>query len=1070
MKNRFSTVGRSLLGAMCLLSVCGLTYSCSDDYDLDETMPGFLGGSIYDELRSGKSGQFTTVVKLIDDLGYKDVLSKTGSKTLFVADDEAYNKFFANQTVFVKGGVAGDYVRKYEELESAQKSLLLYGAMLNNADVLEMLPYSSGGGSLTMRRATTLSALDSIKVWNWSELPVNLNEQPANETKDHNFWAKYNKRSDADGKKMLLAVDGTSPMMLHFVEEQMKEKNVQRSDVSFVLSQDNDPWEDAPAAGEGDGGPVQGGRTYIYDARVVKQDITCMNGYINVLDKVLITPQNMAEVIRTTPELSLFSAMLDRFSAPFYSRTLTQRYATTHDLTQYNDSVFEKRYFAARSQNGGALDTDPDGKGMGNFPLLAYDPGWNEYAVSNTIGKEQDMAAMFVPSNTAMQDYFLRGGGKQLLEAYGKVPVDQINEGNLLENLYQVPLDIMQALINNLMKDSFNESVPSKYRTIPNDAQDQMFQTTSYTSVDDYKSIFSKRLVANNGVVYVMNTVIAPADYASVIAPALFSDNSQVVNAIVRADDNFIDGDKYNQAPLQMYYSTYLKAMQSYFSFFVPTDDVLKTTGYVDPLSLALGSKQSKYYRYWRYTYRTATDQKIPVNALAYRYDPTKGQSAADIPQNSVTSIGGYQSSPSDNLGSSTGAVKKALLLDLIDQHIIVHDERNGGTDGFRSERKYYTSRGGAPVILMQRGHNALDEGMVVEGGYQWQLNHDQYPANDVQCTVTKGYDQTGGYDDQGRKGYGNGMTYFIDRPIQPTTLSVQRVLTDDESHFGAFLALCDNEFSEETLKLAGFKKRINSNTGKEEELEGNDWANERRKYVILTNNGVNPAAGEKLVRFLNNFRYTLYVPTNQAVNNAYALGLKTQDQIADWIEQHKGYDKEVINPETNEKETVHVDELTPENQAKAQAMITMLINFIRYHFQDQAFYVDNVVDNDFAGYQTSCMDKRADGTLSYISINVKQDRQKITLRDNAGNPEVHVMEPYNLLARDVDYETGFDGAYIFYKGFRNSSFVAIHQVDAALNFVKESQWKNDYKGRFDGAWADAATAKAFTAKYKIRN
>ena len=96
MKKRFSKMGKSLLGAMCLLSTCGLTYSCSDDYDLDETMPSFLGGSIYDEL---KARNFTTVVRLADDLGYANVLSRTGSKTLFVADDEAYRKFFSHTCV-----------------------------------------------------------------------------------------------------------------------------------------------------------------------------------------------------------------------------------------------------------------------------------------------------------------------------------------------------------------------------------------------------------------------------------------------------------------------------------------------------------------------------------------------------------------------------------------------------------------------------------------------------------------------------------------------------------------------------------------------------------------------------------------------------------------------------------------------------------------------------------------------------------------------------------------------------------------------------------------------------------
>ena len=77
MKNRYCRMGKSLLRAVCLLSICGFTYSCSDDYDLDETRPPFLGESIYDELKA--TGKFTNVVRLIDDLEYANVLSKTAS-------------------------------------------------------------------------------------------------------------------------------------------------------------------------------------------------------------------------------------------------------------------------------------------------------------------------------------------------------------------------------------------------------------------------------------------------------------------------------------------------------------------------------------------------------------------------------------------------------------------------------------------------------------------------------------------------------------------------------------------------------------------------------------------------------------------------------------------------------------------------------------------------------------------------------------------------------------------------------------------------------------------------------
>ena len=67
MKNRFGRMGSTLMGALLLLSVSGVTYSCKDD-SLDTQKPSFLGGSIYDELNARG---FKYTVRLIEDLGYK---------------------------------------------------------------------------------------------------------------------------------------------------------------------------------------------------------------------------------------------------------------------------------------------------------------------------------------------------------------------------------------------------------------------------------------------------------------------------------------------------------------------------------------------------------------------------------------------------------------------------------------------------------------------------------------------------------------------------------------------------------------------------------------------------------------------------------------------------------------------------------------------------------------------------------------------------------------------------------------------------------------------------------------
>ena len=100
-----------VLGAMLVVGMIGT--ACSG-YDLDEQEPEGLGASrsIYSYLH--EQGNYTNMVRLIDDLNYREVLDKTGSKTLFVADDAAYDRFFSNNSWGV---------RNYSQLTTSQKKL-----------------------------------------------------------------------------------------------------------------------------------------------------------------------------------------------------------------------------------------------------------------------------------------------------------------------------------------------------------------------------------------------------------------------------------------------------------------------------------------------------------------------------------------------------------------------------------------------------------------------------------------------------------------------------------------------------------------------------------------------------------------------------------------------------------------------------------------------------------------------------------------------------------------------------------------------------------------------------------
>ena len=81
-----------------IIAACGLLIGtsvfqgCKDD-DVLTGQPSWLGNSIYERLE--EDGHYTTMLKLIDDLGQKEVLSHTGSKTLFAANDSAFQQWYA---------------------------------------------------------------------------------------------------------------------------------------------------------------------------------------------------------------------------------------------------------------------------------------------------------------------------------------------------------------------------------------------------------------------------------------------------------------------------------------------------------------------------------------------------------------------------------------------------------------------------------------------------------------------------------------------------------------------------------------------------------------------------------------------------------------------------------------------------------------------------------------------------------------------------------------------------------------------------------------------------------------
>ena len=164
MKHRLiARQGRTVaVTACCLLMGTWTVQSCKDDYTLTG-QPSWLGNSIYERLQ--EDGNYTTLLRLVDDLEQTEVLSHTGSKTLFAANDSAFQAWFGNNPWGVK---------EYSKLSKAQKKMLLNNTMINNAYLIELLSNVSGTPPLEgmcMRRETATTIYDSVEIMSPAKMP-----------------------------------------------------------------------------------------------------------------------------------------------------------------------------------------------------------------------------------------------------------------------------------------------------------------------------------------------------------------------------------------------------------------------------------------------------------------------------------------------------------------------------------------------------------------------------------------------------------------------------------------------------------------------------------------------------------------------------------------------------------------------------------------------------------------------------------------------------------------------------------------------------------------------------------
>jgi len=963
-----------------LLAACGVTSSCKDEYTLDDEKPSWLNSSIYESLES--QGEYSYYLRLLGDADVNptnarpltEVLSRTGSKTVFVANDEAWENFFKENATLPESN-PWHTATSYENLSVSQKKLLIHTSMLNNAIVMENLA-SSEGSNVTrgeyMRRYTDVEATDSITFVDGNSLPVNYNV--GNEEKD--YWSRF--RTENGGNGLYLVTDSSLSMMLHFTSEHMTKNNITDEDFAIFMGRERVTSD-----------------VHIYDALLLDKDGVCENGYVNTTEKVLKPLPNMAEVIRTNGQTNIFSHMLDRWSAPFYNTGVTEAYKNIQAArgVTWTDSIFTKRYFSDLSWGHSKLLTDPNGEQFRDASStdvgLKFDPGWNGY-YDEKAGPQYDMASMFVPNDETMREYFSEGGGGwQLIQTYYlKVGTEEeisytapANDEELFYQIDQIPLSTLRSLINIIMFKSFVSSVPSKMTKLRDDAQEQIFYQ------EDLEHVVGTEL-ANNGVVYITDKVYGPADYTSVTAPAYISSTNLVMRwAIYNGSTTATDY-------MGLNYYAYLKAMQSRFVLFLPSDDALQY--YYDPVSF-----KSRMPRSLKFNYKNAT---FPINFTIWAYDPLVGE------------IGRQYTFERMSNGEITNRLK-----DILESHTIVLD----GRDEINSDvDEYYVTKNGSGVkVTRENGHI-----VKAQGGFQ--LENEQAGI----IGVDKGVSANLVTDEQNMS---NGTTYILDSPIIPSAKSVYNVMTSDgmldNPYYGKFYDLCTSD--EEIIRACGLVDETN--------LTPSQQKSELKKYQIF----VDDNGPDYNVQFFNNYRYTIFVPSNEAVENAIANGLPTWDEItADY--------------EACDKDSTDLHLLNGADSLRLQTKISYLINFIRYHFADNSVFVDN---SDIANseYVTASYDNEKG---LFCKINIQRSNKVLQVQDVNGGDWQSIQAPYNIMARDVSCsKTPMNQSTMNGITIDGSSFAVIHQIPNVLNHTSLVD------GRYDSEWATESNCKRYLKRFAIR-
>ena len=973
-KHRLTKFGISSFIAMFMLFIGGSLQSCKDWLDVypydDPGDPEWLGSSVYDFLKEGTPNHtYSHFVAIIDSLGETETLSHTGSKTLFVADDEAFERFFQNND----WGVGGTCVKSVAEMTKAQMKTILYNSMLDNAMLLDMLSSTSSAEATEgtcLRRLSSAAVIDTIPLVNGNAFKLHPNWPTYN-----HYWDVIRGKDRTDGIR--LAMDGTNVMLVHFLNDYLKKQNIKASDIAFLFKKKGNAVK-----------TFTDGDAFIYGNKIVSNDVNtgsysddtltiiCKNGYLYRMDELLIPPMSMAGEIRKHPDTRIFGHMLDRFCVPEYSKDLSDKYLAKYKV---NEKIYRLRYFTSEYT---AHDSLTKAKvTLEESELLKYDPGNN--SLKEEGGVASDMAAMFVPTDEAMYEYFSPEGAGYFLLTNFAPDVEVTDYESLMSALDSVPQTNIALIINNLMKLSFKETVLSNFNKIIDDANEPMGLDS--THVDEC-------VVANNGVIYILNKAFGPSTYESVYGPTTVLNNMTIIKTVIE----------------QLRYDYYLLAMDASYTFIVPEDGHFL---YYDPLTLT--ADESKLYSFHYDTNMPEQNGAKKFWADVYQFNPRTYEIINDTSSKPVSWDLPIVKGRPGSFGNANGFAADRME-DLMEYLIIVHD---AGEDIFTSPNKYFLTKGYGTIKVDASNHDAVKfyGGEQLENGTYVVSSTTSLQKNGVTFSTVPGQENTP-------------TRLYTSIPTPPTRSVYDNMKMNPQ--FSGFFNLCypGEDYASNDSAVSTLRKVFKIKTTDKNQKELYDSA---KQYSIFYTQTLNPSKAnvkervtdytKNTVPFFNIYHYTVYAPSNDAINEVINQGLPTWEQV-----------DTVVNTGRN---------------LKAAAMLRSIIEFAKYHFQDNSVYVDNEIAAK--NYTSAVINSK---TNRFYELQVQPDGNSFTVKGELGGRrnaagefkvEEQVAIPvivtgeenkdWNIMCRDNVYTSKATGMNAELELYSSSSFAVLQPIDGAL-------------------------------------